>query len=285
MLLSFHGLKNDTGLVSAIPPKKLYKTTIFLGACSLDNIHVQDLVLTNGQIDTIYQSNQEQTWDYDHTILIADFEDTLEAGNLTNSDMPITSWIIRRRKSGSLIFQDVAEIPYDPTVSSYVDFTPRNNNEYEYAVYPVHNGTEGNPILGVGIVSFFGWTLSNLTGTTLFKFDMELDSGNLQTIRKTNIIENNTQYPVVSKGKSQYQTGSITCMPYEITNNEIDISLNVLESLETFINNNDVKILRNGKGQAWKVQCYDFSYKYLDKIASQPYSIQFSWVQVSDATA
>lgn len=277
MLLSFRALGLDTNLVSAIPPNVQYEDIIIHGECTIDNLHLKNIIVSNG--DIIAQDFYD--WDF-NTVLIARFNGSLEAGNLTNSDMPITAWRIYRKKKGELIYKLLVELPFDPVVASFTDATVKNKFEYDYEVRPVSEGTEGNGIQGVAMVDFLGWVLSSEDGATSFLFDMDLSTENVQTVTDVKEIENYTQFPVVSRGRLKYKKGNITCMPYEIINNEIEVTLNVLELLDVFINNSNAKILRNSKGEVFKVSTSSFSHKYIDKVGSLPFHISFSWTQIGN---
>lgn len=277
MFLSLYALGADANFNSAIPPKIQFSDILIRGECTVDDLHLKNIIISNDDII----AGDFSDWDF-NTVLIARFDGSLEAGNLTNSDMPITSWRIYRKKKDDLIYKLLVELPFDPTVASFTDTTVRNKIEYDYEVRPVSEGTEGNGIKGVGIVDFYGWILSSVDGTKSFTFDMELSTESIQTVTDVKEIENYTQFPVVSKGKLKYKKGSITCMPYEVINNNYEITLNILEVLDEFINNSDAKILKNSKGEMFKVATSNFSHKYLDKISSQPYNITFSWTQIAN---
>ena len=141
MLLSFHALGGDARLTSAIPPKVQFTDIKIHGECTIDNMHLRNLVISND--DIIAQDFYD--WDF-NTVLIARFDGSLEAGNLTNSDMPITAWRIYRKKKGELIYKLLVELPFNPTLAAFTDVTARNNVEYDYEVRPVSEGTEGNGI-------------------------------------------------------------------------------------------------------------------------------------------
>lgn len=273
MLLSYSVL-GDAELNTAIPPKKEYSTIKFSGECILDNIHVQNVELDD---QTILNIETEQQWGV-NTIFLANFEDTLEAGNLQNSDMPITHWRIYRKKSDEQLYTLLAEIPFDKAVSEYIDYTPGNQIEYEYKVHPVSNGTEGNPIAGISMADFFGWILTD--GNTTYTFDMEVETENIQSIIDLKQYENNTQYPAFRFGNRQYDKGVLRTIPGTINGNIIQQTAEDLENLKTFINNKQIKTLKNSKGQVWQVITHDFNYKFMDKTSDQIAIISFAWTQV-----
>jgi hypothetical protein len=277
MFLGLNILGADSVCVTAIPPKIERTGVKFLGESYIDNAHAQNIELSD---DSIKNITTLQTWII-NSIFLANFEDSLEAGNLLNHDLPITHWRVRRRRSGDTLTSLMAEIPIADSDSSYKDVQVQNGITYEYQVYPVSNGTEGNPIGGVGMATIeYGWVLSNETGTTSFLFDVEIETSDNNVVTDVKKIETLAQFPTVSKGKRRYHEGKITCMPYQIINNNYSFDLETLDALEEFVNNSETKILRNSFGQVFKVQTSDFSYKFMDKISGTPPTVTFSWSQI-----
>lgn len=305
---------------TAIPPAKSYNQVQFIGECTLDNIHLIKEVLTDEEIiyrfeplfdeaeiiddsyslDDSYSFNDNngmeklplylfditnvsyQTWDDFNTIFLANFENTLEAGNLTNSDLPITHYRIYRKETGEGLYTFLDEIAFNPDQAIYIDYTAVNGVQYDYGVRSVSSGTEGQLIQGVGIVDFSGWILQNESGTILYNFDIEIESGNIQTVINMHKYENNTKYPVVAFGNMNYQEGSLQTLPLSINGNDYEQSIDYLETLRNFINNGEVKILKNSKGSIWKIVTYGYSYKLMDKTIEQYATISFSFTEVGE---
>lgn len=279
---------------TAIPPAKSYNQVQFIGECTLDNIHLIKKILTDEEIKYIntttltlpgiagYFLGSEQKWDSFNTIFLANFENTLEAGNLTNSDLPITHYRIYRKETGESLYTFLDEIAFNPEQAIYIDYTAVNGVQYDYGVRAVSSGTEGQLIQGVGIVDFSGWILQSLDANTLYNFDIEVESGNIQTVINMHKYENNTKYPVVAFGNMQYEEGSLSTIPLTINGNDYTQTSDYLETLRSFINNGEVKILKNSKGSIWKIVTYGYSYKLMDKSIEQYATISFSFVEVGE---
>jgi hypothetical protein len=281
MLLKLNALGGDSVTNSAIPPKKSYSKIKILGESYVDELHVQDKEISNTDI---VNTTVQVSWGTD-TILLAHFDNNLEAGNYTNSNLPITSWRIVRRKFGNLLYDTLAEIANDGT-TSYVDFKPSSNVNYEYGIQAISDGTTGNIIVGEMSMSFFGWKIHSQDNLTSFSFDMEIDTDSIQVNTDRHQFNTYSQYPTISRGKQKFLSGRITAMPYEVINNDIEVTNNVLESLKEFIENGQPKILKNGSGQTMLCDCFNFNYKYRDKLENngqQPYTISFDFVQIGEA--
>ena len=224
------------------------------------------------------KEDYEQVWNDDYTVFLANFENNLEAGNVSGT---ITGWRLKRKASDGSLYITMDD--FDTDVTEYIDNTPRNNIEYSYAIYSLNSSLESLGIEDTATVSFFGWFLTD--GTNYYKFDMGWDGLSTDSIKSNKnmfLFENYTQYPVASFGIQDYKTSSITTIPYVW--NDVDLTYEIdvplLNELQTFINDGNEKWLKNTAGEIMKVITNNFSYKYLDKQQNQPYEITFEWTEV-----
>jgi hypothetical protein len=221
---------------------------------------------------------------------MAGLNSSLECGSLiTTIDVPINKYIIRRKVKNANLNPTLVELDYTVDLNSYVDCSARNNIEYTYTVSPLfedeNNRWEGLGLEGDGIVSFYGWILSSsesATPTTQYVFDMENESSEIQVITDLHKYENYTQYPSFRSGQRNYREGTLKTIPYSFNSltNEYTIDVDLLDALEAFINDGNVKILRNTASEIWYVVTSEFSYKYYDNIPDQPYKISYKFSQV-----
>lgn len=269
-------------VTSAIPSAETYDSVTFLGEIYLDNIHLINDEYTDAEIGDCID---EQTYGVD-TEFLADFDDSLEAGNLTNADVPVTHWKVKRKSSSDLLFTDLVTIAYSAdNLNTFVDYSPLIGVEYEYNIYAVSNGTEGQGYGGTGMADTYGWILSSnyvapAEPAHTYVFDLDIKSGDIKTNKGMKKFENYTQYPAFRFNNMQYDESTLETMPYELDGIEVSVSLDLLNELKEFINDGEIKILRNYKGEAWKIMTFDFSYKYIDEVADAPYKINFAWCQV-----
>jgi hypothetical protein len=273
-------------LTTAFPPKQEYDSTIFTGECYLDNIHMQDIELTDIQI---IAATPVQNFGMD-TIWLGNFENSLEAGNLLNAGLIIDHWKVYRKLETESIYTYLLTVDY--TTRTYIDWLVKNATTYDYLVVSVSDGIQGIGIGGSGMADIeYGWLLQNTTGTTQFHFSVEVNTDDINVVTDVSVIDNYTRYPVVSKGLRRYQKGKITCMLWELSStgyNGVDsFPQDDLVALEAFINGSEVKYLKNAVGQMWKVETANFSYKYNDEIpvmnSEVPFSVSFEWIEVGSA--
>jgi len=262
---------------SSIPDKKIYNIFEVRGNSTIDNLHLKNIEVLDADI---ISSTTEEIYGVD-TLLLANFENTLRAGNYLALSKPIDKWVIKRKKVGEFSVKTLGSV--DSTTFEYTDYSQGNKQQYEYQVYPVDiDGTEGLAITTITSSDFYGWFLSDLNNTVVYKFDMEVNSDSIAINIDKKMYENFTKYPVFRTGKRKYHSGGLETIPYELNGVDINISLELLKLLEDFINNEDTKVLRNSKGEIFYVQTSDFNYKYMDNIAEQPYTISFKFTEVAE---
>jgi hypothetical protein len=249
------------------------------------NIMNEDKVLGISNQGTIYANlaynfveseliySKTPTWVDNSTIFLANFNGSLLIGNITS---PIDGFRIKRKASDGNFYVTLADLAN--TETSFNDLTARNNIEYSYLLNTID--TNGNEDLGVevtGILDFFGWFLTD--GTDIYKFDANLKTDSIKTNRAMNVFETYSQYPTISFGNRNYRTSSLTTIPYSF-NTEYTFTYALLEELRTFINSETTKYLKNTKGEIFQIVTSNFSYKYIDETAEQPFEISFDWIEV-----
>jgi hypothetical protein len=277
-LLSYNSFGDDS--FTNVPTiLQNYNKLSFNGACELDGIHLLDYKMS---VDEIKSQTEEPEYDIG-SIIVANFENTLEVGSLTLyvGDFP-TKYIIRRKADNEVLNKKIAEVAVD--VVNFIDYTPKNKTNYTYTVSPYYDdgdGTiiEGRGLEGVGMVSFSGWVLSDTSSTPVksYLFDIEIESDEFRVNRGFRIFENHTKFPVARFNNMQYRTGSLTTMPF---NEQLEATDIQLQDIMEFIENGEEKILRSPSGDVMKVITSDFSYNYYDKIESQPYKISFNITEI-----
>jgi len=302
---------NEGVLSNAVPAKTTYKKLTVYGDCVVDQLHGQSREIDDADLIDKYDAVSAETWDDDYTLFLANFEDTLEAGNvLTGLEQPITSYQIRRQNryayydfltseddyfhttegfdfllevdGGSSLNPLLVEIS-DPTVSTFKDYTAKNYLEYIYTVYPVYQDLIGQGIedsQGGIALSFWGYTLTDTvssTPTITYIFDTELESDSIKLNRGFKVFENHTQYPSVRYNNRKYRSGRLSTMPLD---QNLAPSNSDLQTLIAFLEDGTEKNLRTPSGDIMRVVTSNVSYKYLDRIADQPYNIEFDFIEV-----
>lgn len=224
--------------------------------------------LTNGifshwnvtrDITSTYSPDEPTAWDY-LTIMDANFNGTIEAGNVGYDLSQIEGIKVKRRKVDDYNWITIKYIPVgdleEDLAFSLNDNTAQNGIEYEYAFVPVVSGIEGNYITNTIKSNFDGVFICDKD--IIYKFYAGVNYGTNQRVQKIGVFEPlGRKYPVViSNSLINYETGSFsgTVLPNDyLTNKDLDKLSMVQErkDLLDFLTNKQPKILKDWNGNIW----------------------------------
>lgn len=199
-------------------------------------------------------------WDT-NTIMDANFEGNISAGNVAVIAANVTSVRVKRRVKGTFEWTTIREIPIaKPEDLSFViaDNLNAYNVEYEYAWVPMTNDVEGNYIIESILSQFQGVFICDVNN--IFKLQAGVEYNNNDANQQVGVFQPyNRKYPViVSNSLINYQTGTISSwvLPegfedgkpldrFEITKEK--------EAILKFLMNKKPKIIKDTNGNNWLV--------------------------------
>lgn len=118
----------------------------------------------------------------------------------------------------------------------------------------------------------------------IWQFNLAMqNSGITQNINKT-VYTTFGKYARTGKSKNNYDTSSISCQFGEISNNVYYEPSDKLESWKEFINNGNMKLLKDMKGNAWIIDIVSSSITPNDTMIEIPSTLSFEWVQLNNIT-
>lgn len=225
-----------------------------------------------------------------YTIMDANFNGDLNAGNLDYLLSQITGFRIKRRRTNDFNWVTLAYIPMDAGKDQvlYNDNFAVNGIEYEYALVPVLGNTEGNYITETIMAKFDGVFLCDQD--TVYRFYPGARYGSSDRVQKVGVFEPyGRKYPVVvSNAMTNYETGSVsaTILPsdYMKTGN-LDRHTMVEErkSLLDFLTNKKAKILKDWNSNSYLVFfTSNPAISYLDGSGMGIANISASYVELGD---
>ena len=264
-----------------IPPKLSFtKVTLYGGQSIFDKLHIQNIALTNDQIKEI-NPNSQIKWGL-NTILLSNFDTfTLDGGNVISLPSALVGWKIYRRDLSTNISTLIATILAG--TKTYVDYEVAAYKNYQYELIPYTSDAQGSPIVTSNLYTdFFGWYLMDYDNPeVVYKFDLNLTSGELANEVNITEYETYTQKPVFAQGERDYIKGQISCIAGTI-NSEGNLyqPIDYLDDLRAFINSGRTKLLKSRKGHVWKVITYGMPQKMMDEVGEQPVNISFSFSEV-----
>lgn len=277
----------------------LFLGTTFLGARYVIDPsptmtkNVKDIHIENGIFDQLFVSKNPDLnarekyddWNYD-TVLNADYDDKLDAGNSGFSLRNTEYVIIKCREVGSLnwkvIYTKKINVEEDFKINVNDYFEPSNTN-LEYMVVSVCNGIETTYVTKEIKSEFNGLFIcdkDNIYGT-LYNLDTMDTTRNTQS--STLNLLNNEYASVVSNGKSNYDSG--TASGTFIKFNQDDHTINIPDGLKyhtelkNWLANKRPKILKFYDGRIWLISVTGGITDSGDSINSLR-KISFDWVEI-----
>lgn len=243
-------------------------------------------------INTEVNTNIPTAWDYD-TILDANFENNLNAGNVDFLVEQISAIKIKRRVQGTFDWLTLATIPINSVNDLnfvFNDLLNKNGVQYEYAFVPIIENVEGNYIIDTVFSQFNGVFIGD--AQNIYKFLYEVEYGSNSRNQQVGIFEVlGQQYPVfVANGALSYESGSVTATilndDYEKTGVIDRIAITQQKDIiKDFLTNKKAKILKDWNSNEWLcIVNSNINVTYKSNYGMGIPSIQFDWTQIGDAS-
>ena len=177
------------------------------------------------------------------------------------------------------------------------DYNIVNNHQYQYLVFVETEDYICNPQETDIINTCWGqWELIGLKNTensneyrvdtdNIWQLNLDLESAEqIQNIEKIE-YKNLTRFPKISQGEINYVSGTISCLLGQLNNEGHYIeSAEILEQWRDFIDNAELKLLKDRKGHSYIVQTMSSSNTTKDETMEQMNVISFGWTQVKNVT-
>lgn len=282
----------------------------FLGFNFLEDLYAMNPVPTNlqnitstkvsnGAIDNLWMSRNvadnypteiPTVWDY-LTIMNANFNGNLKAGNIDFVAEQVTGIRIKRRIKGTFNWLTLAEIPIN-NISDFSFIKHDNLNaygvEYEYSFVPYINETELNYITNEIYSEFNGVFICD--SNTIFKYyvDVKFNSFNRNN-SATVFTPLGRKYPiVVSNALLNYTTGSLSgtiITEEDLYNNFFDVvkEKDYRNELLDFLLNKKAKVLKSWNGDSFLMIVVDSpSISYHNDAGQAIADVTFKFAEIGD---
>ena len=265
---------------------------------SIDNI--TSTQLSNGIFDHWYLTSDTREpypttipdqWDYT-TIMDADFNGNVAAGNVDFTLAQITGFKIKRRVIGTFDWITLVELPVATLEDLKVSFNDNLNSNYtnyEYALVPMLNEIEGDYITNEVLSQFDGVFICDLE--TVYKFYAGVEYGDGTRVQKIGVFEpmGRKTPVVVSNALTNYETGNVqgTVLPsdYGQTGTYQPLALvQERKELLDFLTNKKAKVLKDWNGGTWLMMVVDtptITYKTGSGMALA--NVGFNYVTLGDS--
>lgn len=269
-----------------------HKSQIY-GSGKFDYVWATNVTETQNFIDSTTGANYVPTWT-DNTVLLASFNNNINGGDITFSGESITNWLIYKQEDGNTTLTYVATVP--STQTSIIDYNVKNNTNYRYQVFAETPSFLSQPLItsNYAIPNWWNWSLIGLETTNtenfyyvdtdnVWLFDTELTSDALSQNVDRNTFENFTQFPKITINAKNYITGGITAYISNTDNNGYSDTVKMEDDFDAFINNGEIKLLRDRKGNGWIVETTSNEFTTIDKSTEQIIQISFKFTQIGNS--
>lgn len=269
-----------------------HKSQIY-GSGKFDYVWVTNVTETQNFIDSTTGANYVPSWT-DDTVLLASFNNNINGGDITFSGESITNWLIYKQEDGNTTLTYVATVP--STQTSIIDYNVKNNTNYRYQVFAETPSFLSQPLItsDYAVPNWWNWSLIGLETTNtnnfyyvdtnnVWLFDTELTSDALTQNVDRNTFENFTQFPKITISAKNYISGGITACINNPNNNVYSDTVKMENDFNTFINNGEIKLLRDRKGNGWVVETMSNEFTTTDKSVEQIIQISFKFTQIGNS--
>lgn len=229
---------------------------------------IKELTISNGTYDTLAVTKDidmeqafdiDTAWDY-NTIMLATYDNNINAGNMGFAMNNTSDIIIKRREKGTYhwttIFHKKIETENDFHIS-FLDYFFKNNTVYEYACVGLFNGAENDYSIKEIDSRFHGIFICDKDKIYCTQMDIgSCDTSRIHYIaKKESLIK---RYPFTyANSNTNYETGSVSgyFAKYDTVSHDFypDESLAYRKELTDFLSDNKPKILRHEDGRIWLI--------------------------------
>ena len=277
-----------------------YNKIILNGNQTCDYLYIQDSPIDSSDFEFV--DSEPKQWN-DNTLLFAKFNNNLVAGDSTLTNR-IDGYEIRRKKGSNPYTEYVGTIKgtSDELKSKkyIIDYMVRNNSDYIYYLFPSSTNSESGVVLSPSVTdevktNWGYWSLLVVDETDeenafylnkMFKFELNLQTGERNNNAVVSVIQNFTKYPTIQYGMSNYWSSDLTSLCGFISCNDVDYvqTPNMIEELKALTSDTRRKFLKDIDGNVWEVKITaPVSISTDDQTLQRVKTAKVSWTEVGDA--
>lgn len=285
---------NYIGIVTintSMPEPVGYNKTTLFGEQYTDYIWTIKKIASSVEIDNTRPYNYKPSWSED-TVLLANFDNTLNGGSIETLNENIISWSIYRKKTDETKLDLVASI--DGTKDFIIDYNVANQTEYQYYIFPETENTVGDPMISDSVTTnWWNWSLIDIKKSNtenlyyvdidnIWTFDLSIDSGSMTQNLDKQIYLGFTQFPKSSTGNRDFLSGQLNCLIGKVKNANYTDTIKMQSDFRNCIKNGNEKILKDRKGNIFLIDTTGNSFSTMDIVKEQAVTIGFTWNQIGD---
>ena len=278
-----------------------YNKITLHGKQTCDYLYIQSDKPEDGEFQCV--DDEPKGWK-DTTLLYANFSnketplcagDSVAIGN-------IVGYEVYRKKYNESYAEYIGTIQKSDKNSEdiMVDYAAKNGVEYIYYFYPNTDTSKSGSTLSPLITEQVAidcpyWSLLIVDNTDeenvfyldkLFKFELNLEIGEMNNNAQISIVQNFTKYPTIQYGTSNYWSGSLSSLCGFISSNCVDYiqNTNMINELKSISSDTRRKFLKDVDGNLWEVDISaPISISTENTALQSVKTLSLSWTEVGDA--
>ena len=271
-----------------------YNKTILHGGQLCDYLYIQKGELDEKSFLTV--DSEPTEWN-NNTVLFSAFNGDLVAGNSAIVG-EIDGYEIRRKNIKEDYTEYIATIEKG-TNRFFIDYSAKEGAKYIYYLYPSANisdvGVFLSPLFSKEISGEWDYYSLLVVEETkrdnlfyldkLFKFELNVETGEMNNNTDITVIKNFTKYPIVQSSPSNYWSGSLTALCGFINCRDTDYiqTPNMIEELKNLTTCGKKMFLKDLDGNFFEVKVSaPILISTEDKCKERPKTITLNWVEVGD---
>lgn len=274
---TYLGLATFTNGIDEIIPKS-YSKVEFFGNGVYSKLWIRTGGITDAEFNALTPDTYIPTWD-SRTKLLSPFINNTNGGNVIEVDTPITHYNVQRRDESEAILTEIGSVDIDSELK-IMDYKSQKGKTYKYYVTPITDTEIGEQLVTSSItIDYDGWFLIDEINNRVFRFLLNEKPGAVSSKTNLHITEVANKFPIYQQDETNYIEGSISAIIGEITDEgRLHQTIDDLKLLQDTINNGEEKILKNMKGQIWKVMTNNYiENAFVESHIDCPYEISFSF--------
>lgn len=269
---------------------------VVAGAQSTSYLWVSAQSLTAQQMEDLFGDGTFIPSFDESTLLLANFTDGLQAGNLNGIfGSGLQGFSIYRYETGAQTLRHVADVPLEKL--AVVDCGARSQVAVRYYMFGIGADTyTTTPIISEEIMPvFWDWSVLECTKDengayrpeSIFRFGKNLASGAISNNNQPGVLQNFTPYPTVQPSPSNYRSGTLTSLIGSIDREgNYSDTTELRDRIYALSVTQRTLFLKNRKGDIWQIRTSDaVSMSTADGTREQAQIVSLPWVETASAEA
>lgn len=229
------------------------------------------------------------------TYLLASFDNGLNAGNLGQTEDPLTGLSIYRRRGNGGLLQHLIDLPLN-TSQLYDYGAASQQGPYVYYLFPLGattyiadpiNSNETSPC-------FWNWTVLECSRRedgsyrveAEYAFGKNLSSGAVSNNNSPSVLKNFTRYPTVQLDPANYQNGTLSSFIGVIdpVTARYEDTIQLRDAIYGLATTTNPLFLKNRKGDLLRIRVGGaIAMETMDNSREQAQTVSLPWVEVGSA--